>query len=645
MTDKNARAAHAPASTNDARAAHAPASAENELIRTNIEGYLERYQNKELLRFVAVGSVDDGKSTLIGRLLHDTGSIPEDQLVAMRRASKGGALDLSLATDGLTAEREQGITIDVAYRYFATEKRKFIIADTPGHIQYTRNMVTGASTANVAIILIDARYGVLEQSRRHGFIGSLLGIPHLAVCVNKMDLVGYDPQVFARIGEDFRAFAKSLGAESAGGDELGYKDIAFFPVSALEGVNVVRRGGAETPWYDGPTLLEYLERVPVSADRNLESFRFPVQYVVRPNLDYRGFAGEVVSGVVKKDDPIVVLPSGKKSRVRSIDTFDGPLEEAFTPQSVVLRLEDEIDISRGDMLVRAEDLPEVDRRFDAFVVWMHEKPLDPQKSYLLKHTTQHVRAQLEHVHFKKDMKTLEDVAAPALELNDVAKVRIACHKPIYFDPYVQNRSTGSFILIDSLTNATVAAGMIVGDERAKKDLDAALKELRAGSGLAAKTQVSPAERKERMGQKGATVWLTGLPGSGRWPLAYALERRLFDLSRAATVIDPTDEDLRSMISAAKACTDAGLVTICAFPSAAQTTRETLRARIGKERVAMIYVNTAEALCRERRPDADFSGFEPPLHPDLTLALDKTSIDEAVETIIALLEKRGELAEE
>ncbi len=606
---------------------------ENDLILSDIEAYLDRYQNKELLRFVAVGSVDDGKSTLIGRLLHDTGMIPEDQLMAVRKASKGGELDLSLVTDGLVAEREQGITIDVAYRYFATEKRKFIIADTPGHIQYTRNMVTGASTANVAIILIDARYGVLEQSRRHGFIASLLGIPHLAVCVNKMDLVGYDPQVFTRIGAEFRAFAK----------DLSFKDVTFFPVSALKGVNVVTKGG-ETPWYDGPTLLEYLEAVPVHADRNLESFRFPVQYVVRPNLDYRGFAGEVVSGEVKQGDELVALPSGKKSRVKSIDTFDGPLDRAFTPQSVVLRLEDEIDISRGDMLVHGKDLPDVDRRFEAFVVWMHEKPLDPEKSYLLKHTTQHVRAEVEKIHFRKDMKTLEDVPARTLELNDVAKVTFTCHKPVYYDPYAQNRATGSFVLIDSLTNATVAAGMIASDRRAKKDLEAALKELRAGSGLAAKTQVSPAEREEQMGQKGATVWLTGLPGSGRWPLAYALERRLFDLGRSATVIDPSGEDLRSMISAAKACTDAGLVTICAFPSGAQETRAQLRDRIGKDRVLLVYVNTSRELCLERRPDADHSDFEPPMHPDLTVALESMPIEEVVETIIALLEKRGELSD-
>ncbi len=615
-----------------ARAARGTGVTENDLILTDIEAYLERYQNKELLRFVAVGSVDDGKSTLIGRLLHDTGMIPEDQLIAVRRASKGGELDLSLVTDGLVAEREQGITIDVAYRYFATEKRKFIIADTPGHIQYTRNMVTGASTANVAIILIDARYGVLEQSRRHGFIASLLGIPHLAVCVNKMDLVGYDPQVFARIGDEFREFAK----------DLSFKDIAFFPVSALKGVNVVHKGG-ETPWYGGPSLLEYLETVPVHADRNLESFRFPVQYVIRPNLDYRGFAGEVVSGEVNKGDELLVLPSGRRSRVRSIDTFDGALERAFTPQSVVIRLEDEIDISRGDMLVRATDLPEVDRRFEAHLVWMHEKPLDPQKSYLLKHTTQHVRAEVAKIHFKKDMKTLEDVPTTTLELNDVAKVTFTCHKPVYFDGYAQNRATGSFILIDSLTNATVAAGMIASERRGKKDLDAAMKELRAGSGLPAKTQVSPAEREEQMGQKGATVWLTGLPGSGRWPLAYALERRLFDLGRSATVIDPTGEDLRSMISAAKACSDAGLVTICAFPSPARATRDQLRERIGKERVVLVYVNTSKELCRERRPNADFSDFEPPLHPDLTVALETMPVEEVVETIIELLAKRGELS--
>lgn len=611
--------------------------AEAELIRTDIEAYLERYQNKELLRFVAVGSVDDGKSTLIGRLLHDTGTVPQDQLEAAKKRSASGELeiDFSLLTDGLAAEREQGITIDVAYRYFATEKRKFIIADTPGHIQYTRNMVTGASTANVALILIDARLGVLEQSRRHAYLASLLGIPHLAVCVNKMDLVGYDREVFERIRNDFREFTAGLSIA----------DVSFFPISALKGVNVAAKS-PETAWYDGPTVLEYLETVPIADDDDFEHLRFPVQYVIRPNLDYRGFAGQIASGVVKRGDEIVVLPSGLKSRVRAIDTYDGELEEAFAPQSVVIRLEDEIDISRGDMLVHPSALPKVDRVVDAHLVWMHERPLDTQKSYILKHTTQMVRAQVARIDARIDMKTLGDENAETLSLNDVARVRLQLHRAIYFDDYAKNRHTGSFILIDSLTNATVAAGMIRGGTRREgESLDATLRELRAGSGLEPKSEVSPTERRERMGQKGATIWLVGLPGSGRWTLAYALERRLFDQERSATVLDPTDEDLRSMVSAAKACTDAGLVTICAFPSPASASREQLRARIGEDRVLIVYVNTDPALCRERRPDASFDDFEPPSDPDLTIALDRVPVEDAVEFIIEALEKRGQFGDD
>jgi len=611
--------------------------AEAELIRTDIEAYLERYQNKELLRFVAVGSVDDGKSTLIGRLLHDTGTVPQDQLEAAKKKSASGELeiDFSLLTDGLAAEREQGITIDVAYRYFATEKRKFIIADTPGHIQYTRNMVTGASTANVALILIDARLGVLEQSRRHAYLASLLGIPHLAVCVNKMDLVGYDREVFERIRNDFREFTAGLSIA----------DVSFFPISALKGVNVAAKS-PETAWYDGPTVLEYLETVPIADDDDFEHLRFPVQYVIRPNLDYRGFAGQIASGVVKRGDEIVVLPSGLKSRVRAIDTYDGELEEAFAPQSVVIRLEDEIDISRGDMLVHPSALPKVDRVVDAHLVWMHERPLDTQKSYILKHTTQMVRAQVARIDARVDMKTLADEKAETFSLNDVARVRLQLHRAIYFDDYAKNRHTGSFILIDSLTNATVAAGMIRGGTRREgESLDATLRELRAGSGLEPKSEVSPTERRERMGQKGATIWLVGLPGSGRWTLAYALERRLFDQERSATVLDPTDEDLRSMVSAAKACTDAGLVTICAFPSPASASREQLRARIGEDRVLIVYVNTDPALCRERRPDASFDDFEPPSDPDLTIALDRVPVEDAVEFIIEALEKRGQFGDD
>ncbi len=605
---------------------------DNQLIEQDIEAFLDKYQRKELLRFVAVGSVDDGKSTLIGRLLYDTGMVFEDQLAAVRAASQGDEPDLALITDGLKAEREQGITIDVAYRYFATDKRKFIIADTPGHIEYTRNMVTGASTADVAIILIDARLGVLQQSRRHGYIAHLLGIPHLAVCVNKMDLVDFDQKVFQDIQRDFLEF----------GDTLGFKDVTFFPVSALDGDNVVEKSG-RSPWHKGPCVLEYLETLPISADCNVDDFRFPVQYVIRPHLDYRGFAAEVASGVVKKGDEVLALPSGKKSRVKAIDTFEGEIDEAFTPQSVTLRLEDEIDLSRGDMLVHPHDVPRVARTFDAHLVWMSEAPLDREKSYLVKHTTQYVRAQLEHIEWKKDMDTLEEVPAETLNLNDIGRVRVTCHRALYVDGYDHNRSTGSFIVIDTLTNNTVAAGMVIGD-KSSQQLDDALHEIRAGSALKPKTQVSPAERLERMGQKGATVWLTGLPGSGRWALAYALERRLFDLGRTATVLDPSGEDLRSMISAAKHASDAGLINVCAFPSFHQSDRDELRSRLGAERVVQVFVNTDEALCRERRPKADFSGFEPPKHPDVTVALDSMRIDEAVEAIIKTLEARSQFGD-
>jgi bifunctional enzyme CysN/CysC len=604
-------------------------SIDRDLIKSDIEGYLDRYEKKDLLRFVAVGSVDDGKSTLIGRLLHDTGMVYEDQIAAVKRATTfdDEEIDFSLFTDGLRAEREQGITIDVAYRYFTTEKRKFIIADTPGHVQYTRNMVTGASTANVSLILIDARLGVQEQSRRHAYIASLLGIPHLAVCVNKMDLVGYDQAVFDRIRETFRTFAS----------KLSFKDVSFFPVSAKKGVNVARTSSS-TPWYGGTSVLEYLESVPIGSDRNLTDFRFPVQYVLRPNLDYRGFAGEVAAGTVSVGDEVIALPSGRTTRVEGIDTADGSLERAGTPRSVVLRLTDEIDLSRGDMLVHPSNLPAVSRRADAHLVWMSERPLDTEKTYLLKHTTQLVRVQIGEVHSKVDMQTLESVEAPSLGLNDIGRVSLVLHRAICFDAYTKNRTTGAFIVIDSLTNDTVGAGMLIGDGDAALDLDSALRELRAGSALRPKTQVSPLERRERMGQSGATVWLTGLPGSGRWTLAYALERRLFDLGRAATVVDPTREDLRSMVSAAGACTDAGLVTICAFPSFKIADRDSVRDRVGA-RFVHVYVNTSIELCRERRPDADFTGFEPPQSPDVTVALETQTLDEAIDLIVGELDRR------
>ncbi len=435
-------------------------AAEKDLIETDIEAYLQRYQDKELLRFVAVGSVDDGKSTLIGRLLFDTGSVYEDQLAAARKASHmaGTDIDLSLITDGLAAEREQGITIDVAYRYFTTDKRKFIIADTPGHVQYTRNMVTGASTATVAIILIDARLGVLQQSRRHAYLASLLGIPHLAVGVNKMDLVSYDRAVFEGVRKEFSAFTKGLD----------FASVTFFPISALKGTNCVGRG-AETPWYDGPTVLEFLETVPVRQEREVAHFRYPVQYVVRPNLDYRGFAGRIASGVVRKGDAIMVLPSGKTSRVKGIDAYDGEHGEAIVPESVILRLEDEIDVSRGDMLVHPEDVPRVTRTFDAHLVWLHEAPLDPGKSYFIKHTSQTSRVHVDRIASKKDMDTLADTPAETLGLNEIGRVTLTAHRALFVDGYRTNRETGSFVLIDSITNATVAAGMVIEDG-AEQDL-------------------------------------------------------------------------------------------------------------------------------------------------------------------------------
>ena len=433
---------------------------DEELIDKDILGFLAKHENKELLRFVIVGSVDDGKSTLIGRMLFELKAVYEDQLEAVMKATTmvGVPIDFSLITDGLEAERAQGITIDVAYRYFTTEKRKFIVADTPGHTQYTRNMVTGASTADVGIILIDARLGVLEQSRRHAFIASLLGIPHLLVAVNKMDLVEYGAARFEEIQAEFRKFTSGLT----------FKDVTFVPVSALLGENVVQRG-EHMPWYKGPTVLGFLETVPIAEDRNLKDFRFPVQYVLRPHLNYRGFAAQIASGVVKKGDAVMVLPSGKTSRVKGIDTYEGERNEAFMPESVTIRLEDEIDCSRGDMLVLPNNRPRVGRSFDADVVWMHERPLDPEKSYFLKHTSQMIRMQVETVHDRIELTTLERVPAETLSLNEIGRLTITCHRPIYYDAYLDNRVTGAFVIVDSLSNSTVAAGMIRRDESGESD--------------------------------------------------------------------------------------------------------------------------------------------------------------------------------
>jgi sulfate adenylyltransferase subunit 1 len=416
------------------------------------------YLDMDLLRFTTAGSVDDGKSTLIGRLLYDSKAIFDDQYEAIRESTERRGeegVNLALLTDGLRAEREQGITIDVAYRYFATPRRKFIIADTPGHIQYTRNMVTGASTANLAIILVDARKGVIEQTRRHAVIATLLGIPHLVVCVNKMDLVDYDRAVFEGIAQDFGAFAAGL--------EAG--DVHFLPISALHGDNVVDPS-AHMPWYSGPTLLALLETVPIDRDENLADPRFPVQSVIRPQSpefpDYRGYAGRIAGGVFRPGDPVRALPSGTATRVKSVDTFDGPLAEGFAPQSVTLTLEDEIDISRGDMIVGAGDPPQVSQDLDVMVCWLGEKALVPNGKYTLKHTTREVRAIVKAVPYKLDISTLDRNAADkTVGLNEIARLTLRTTHPLFFDSYRRNRATGSLILIDEATNETVAAGMIV----------------------------------------------------------------------------------------------------------------------------------------------------------------------------------------
>jgi bifunctional enzyme CysN/CysC len=409
---------------------------------------------KDILRIATAGSVDDGKSTLIGRLLFDSKAVFEDQYEAVSRASKGDYVDLALLTDGLRAEREQGITIDVAYRYFATPRRTFILADTPGHVQYTRNMVTGASTADLAIVLVDARKGMLEQSRRHAFLASLLRVPHLVVAVNKMDLVAWSQEVFDRIAGEFSAFAAKLGVP----------DLTVVPVSALHGDNVVTRS-ASTPWYDGPSLLQHLERVEVGSDLNLTDPRFPVQYVIRPQSDafhdYRGYAGTVSSGVLRPGDEVRVLPSGLTTTITAIDGPRGPVAEAFPPMSVTVRLADDLDVSRGDLLSGPADPPEVAQDLDALVCWMTDQPLRPRQRLAVKHTTRTVRGMVRELAYRLDVNTLErDPDATELGLNDIGRVRLRTTQPLFVDDYLRNRATGRFILIDEATNATVGAGML-----------------------------------------------------------------------------------------------------------------------------------------------------------------------------------------
>lgn len=435
----------------------------------DIKAFLDADEKKDLLRLLTAGSVDDGKSTLIGRLLFDSKKLYEDQLQALEKDSKrvgnagAGQIDYALLLDGLKAEREEGITIDVAYRYFSTNQRKFIIADTPGHEQYTRNMITGGSTANLAIILVDARTGVITQTRRHTFLVSLLGIKHIVLAVNKMDLVDFSQEVFENIKREYLVLTDSLGIE----------DVTCFPLSALEGDNVVEKSD-RTPWFEGTSLLEFLETVPIHRDRNMDDFRYPVQYVLRPNLDFRGFCGKIASGVIRKGDEVMALPSMKRSHVKSIVTYEGEIEEAFCPQCVTITLEDEIDISRGEMIVRPDNVPNVGRYFETMLVWMDEQPMDRNKQFFLKHNTNTTRATLDAINYRVDVNTMEHLEGSDFKLNEIGSVNITTAKTLYFDAYKDNKATGAFILIDPITNNTSAVGMIVrpleGDDLLHEDV-------------------------------------------------------------------------------------------------------------------------------------------------------------------------------
>jgi sulfate adenylyltransferase subunit 1 len=528
--------------------------------RDDLASLLDHHLHKDLLRFTTAGSVDDGKSTLIGRLLHDSKSIYEDQLASVRNSRinrSGGPIDFSLLTDGLRAEREQGITIDVAYRYFETEKRKFIIADTPGHEQYTRNMATGASTADLAVVLVDATRGLLAQTRRHAYIASLLGIPSVVAAINKMDLLGYPEDVFRRLQGEFAALAL----------QLGFTDVVSIPISALAGGNVVTSTDL-MPWYTGPSLLQHLETVPLRWAAAGQPVRIPVQYVIRPDASFRGFAGQIASGSIRPGDAVMALPSKQKSRVRSIVTRDGDESEAFAPSSVTLTLEDEIDVSRGDMLVSPERPPSVSRNVSAMVVWFNEQPMEVGRNYLVKHSVRSLRAKPTRIRFRVNMNTLEQESAERLAMNDVACVEFEAAAPLFFDPYASNRTTGSFILIDPLSNATVGAAMIQGEVRGRAG---------DGSGVAEaqSAAVSPRERYARHGHAPAIV-LAG----GRAGLAEHLERALFAEGYQAALIS-AELGGDHVESIATFSWSLGLVLIVAGEAIGQDTRGRLAAQAGE----------------------------------------------------------------
>ncbi|MGA5465886.1 sulfate adenylyltransferase subunit CysN [Mycobacterium sp. NPDC050041] len=610
-----------------------------------------------LLRLATAGSVDDGKSTLIGRLLYDSKAVMEDQLAAVERTSKergNDYTDLALVTDGLRAEREQGITIDVAYRYFATPKRKFIIADTPGHTQYTRNMVTGTSTAQLAIVLVDARHGLLEQSRRHAFLASLLGIQHIVLAVNKMDLIGWDREQFEKIRDDFHDFAARLDIH----------DVTTIPLSALLGDNVVTKSAA-TPWYDGPALLSHLEEVYIAGDRNLIDVRFPVQYVIRPQThehqDHRSYAGTVASGVMRTGDDVVVLPSGKTSHITAIEGPGGPVDEAFPPMAVSVSLADEIDISRGDLIARPNNQPRVARDFDATVCWMaDEESLEPGREYLIKQTTRTTRVKVVALDYRLDVNTLHrDKSATALKLNELGRISLRSQVPLLLDEYSRNAATGSFILIDPNTNGTVAAGMVLRDNR---------NDVASPNTVRHESLVSTQDRLTR----GRTVWFTGLSGAGKSSVAMLVEQKLLEKGVPAYVLDGDNlrhglnadlgfsmadraENLRRLSHVATLLADSGQIVLVPAISPLEEHRELAR-RVHTEAGTdffEVFCDTPLEDCERRDPKGlykkarageitHFTGidspYQRPKNPDLRLTSDHTP-DELAAMVIDLLESR------
>ena len=635
-----------------------------DLIETDILAYLALHERKEILKFLTCGSVDDGKSTLIGRLLHDSKMIYEDQLDAIRRDSKTtgtqrDGMDLALLVDGLQAEREQGITIDVAYRYFSTSKRKFIIADTPGHEQYTRNMATGASTCDLAVILIDARHGVLAQTRRHTFIARLLGIRHLVAAVNKMDTVDYQEAVFDAIRADYFAFTSKLAVD----------DLHFIPISALHGDNVVEQS-PNMPWYQGATMMHLLENVQVAADKDIEHFRLPVQVVNRPDSNFRGYSGSVAGGVVRPGDEVLVLPAGRRSTVDRIVTMDAELDEAFAPMAVTVTLSDDVDVSRGDVLAAPGGLPHIADRLDAMVVWMADEALVPGRQYIVKHGARQVVGQVSTLRYRVDVNTLQHETASELGLNEIGRAEIALTESIVFDPYDANRDLGSLIFIDRISNVTVGAGMALAPGGSVNA--AAWDRTPRGELHAAVSRVGAEERAARLSQNPVTVLLTGLAKVGKTVIAHAVERKLFDAGGLATVLDgqsfrlgmsrdlgfspeERSENIRRAAETARLMNDAGLICLTSFVAPEEAVRERARRAIGEDRFVEVYLTAPLAVLKERDADGLYAAaergeapyvpglsadFEEPAAPDMVLATDQIGVDACAERIVDLLRSKG-----